>query len=148
RVLCAPGTSFDQVLDEVNYVLRQSGNLALANVLHQRTSPRSKIAVLFQALRSSPLLLWLDDFDKLLASAAEAQIETRSVEYFLEGLETLKGCESRIVIVSQERPRSGSFHELAVGAFSPDLADLYWKQLRKGAPLPWRGALPALPRTP
>src|SRR2546422_3063673 len=148
RVLCASGTSFEQVLDEVSFVLRQAGNLVLANVVDQRASLRSKIAVLFQALRGSPLVLWLDDFDKLLVSAAEAKMKTRSVDYFLEGCQTLKGCESRIVIVSGERPRSGCFYELAVGALSPDLAELYWKRLSNGAPLPWRGALPALPRTP
>src|SRR5262245_48025560 len=63
RVLCVPGSSFEEVLDKINYLLQQVGNQALTLVLDQRAGLRSKIAVLFQALRDLPLVLWLDDFD-------------------------------------------------------------------------------------
>jgi tetratricopeptide (TPR) repeat protein len=148
RVLCAPGGTFEEVLDEVSYVLRQGGNRALGAVLDQRAPLRSKIAVLYQALRDSPLVLWLDDFDKLLLSAMEAQIETRSIQYFLEGCATLAGSKSRVVVVSRERPHAGRFKELAVGDLSPELEDHFWKRIGGGAPPPWRGALPISQRTP
>jgi len=133
RVSCFRGFSVEEVLDEVSNVFQQAGNPALANVLVQRAHVRLKIAVLFEALKGSPFLLWLDDFDCLFPPQPDD--EESALRYFLDGCLTLDGGLGRMVIttgsdfceahLSSADTSRWVLKEL--GTLSPEGARLFWQ---------------------
>jgi tetratricopeptide (TPR) repeat protein len=136
-VCCFRGFSVEEVLYEVANVFQQAGNPALADVLVQRAHLRLKIAVLFECLKSSPFLLWLDDFDCLFTSqsADEAADEEGPLRYFLDGCLTLDGGLGRMVITTRSEfskahmsaADTNQWALMELEKLSPERAQLFWQ---------------------
>ena len=145
RVACSAGLSLEEALDELKDFFSQLGSPALANVLDQRAVLCSKVAVLFQALRERPILLWIDDLDALETAMAEARREREPLDYFLEGCRTLEGGASRIILVSRSVPPRECCPSLAIDELSQENAEALWVRLAGCTPT---GIRPGVRRDP
>jgi tetratricopeptide (TPR) repeat protein len=129
RVACSEGVSVEEVLYEASAILRQVGSEMLSQALDQRVPVRSKITVLLHALRETRVVIWLDDFDVLLARAAEPGRGQDSLEYLLEGSLRIPGASpGRIIFVADAPPPAG-FPAVHVGGLLAGAAERLWSSL-------------------
>lgn len=135
RVACFRGVSLEEILDEVSEFLDQTGDRALSSVLDQRVPLMAKVGVLFQVLRRSRIVLWLDDIDDLRDSMAEMGRDPGFLDELLGGFASLDGAAGRLIVVTTHAPPTGNpdgFHRESPDSLPETAVDALWS--RAGMP--------------
>ena len=120
RFRCLPESCLEETLEQIALVLEQAGTTTLSTALSQRTSLAAKVNVCFEALRDTPVILWLEDFDELGREWGNEQTEL--ISQFLSGCTGLAGSAGRVLVVSVDCPPCGGFHEVRVESSTPSVA--------------------------
>lgn len=126
RVRCSEGYSLEELLDAASTFLLQVGDARLQAAMEQRIGLGGKVAALLEALRRTATVLWIDDFDLLEDSIAEAGRDPSPLGYFLRGVEGLGGSPGRAVIVSRRPPPRTSIPSVRVGPLSREAQERLW----------------------